>query len=115
MLTALIVLLRSIGTICRGHGAVALDRRLDVDVGLRVCAEQACIGVPRRFTANVFVAASAREVPAACRDGLAIYPAQRKGKKRATCREARSTAGESRGVSEGNWLLGLDSNQQPSG
>jgi integrase len=36
-------------------------------------------------------------------------------KKRATHREAGSDAGESRGISEGKWLLRLDSNQQPSG
>jgi hypothetical protein len=30
------------------------------------------------------------------------------GKKRATCREARSAAGESRRISEGNWLAALD-------
>ncbi len=38
-----------------------------------------------------------------------------KGKKRATCFEGSRATGESRGISEGNWLLGLDSNQQPSG
>ena len=38
-----------------------------------------------------------------------------KGKKRATCREARSAAGESRRICQGKWLLRLDSNQQPSG
>ena len=37
------------------------------------------------------------------------------GKKRATCRDAGSAASESRRIPEGNWLLGLDSNQQPSG
>jgi hypothetical protein len=38
-----------------------------------------------------------------------------KGKKRATCPEAGSAAGESRRIFEGKWLLRLDSNQQPSG
>src|SRR5207245_1316174 len=38
-----------------------------------------------------------------------------KGQKRATSFEARSVAGESRGISERIWLLRLDSNQQPSG
>jgi hypothetical protein len=47
-----------------------LDRRLDVDVGLRVCAERAWVGVPRRFKAIVFVTAPAREATVACRDGF---------------------------------------------
>jgi hypothetical protein len=34
--------------------------------------------------------------------------APRKGKKRATCAEARSAVGESRRISEGNWLAALD-------
>ena len=49
-------------------------------------------------------------------DTAATRAARReKGKKRATCREARSALSESRRISERNWLLGLDSNQQPSG
>ena len=48
--------------------------------------------------------------------GTAAHAAHgEKGKKRATSHEARSAPCESRQISERNWLLGLDSNQQPSG
>jgi hypothetical protein len=42
-------------------------------------------------------------------------PQRQEGKKRATGREARAAGGEGRRISEAKWLLGLDSNQQPSG
>ena len=47
--------------------------------------------------------------------GLLDAPVPPPSTKRATCLQARPTASESRGISEGNWLLRLDSNQQPSG
>jgi len=40
---------------------------------------------------------------------------RRKGKRRATCSAATIERGESRGISARDWLLWLDSNQQPSG
>src|SRR2546426_10039295 len=46
-----------------------VDRRLDVDVRLRVCAEQPCVRVPPRVKAIVLVTESAREASAASRDG----------------------------------------------
>ena len=43
-------------------------------------------------------------------------PGQRKGQEKGNVpRSGISATGESGGISEGNWLLGLDSNQQPSG
>ncbi len=42
-------------------------------------------------------------------------PGAAKGQEKGNAPEAGSTAGESRRISEGNWLLRLDSNQQPSG
>ena len=47
-----------------------VDRRLDVDVRLRVCAERQCVCVSRRFKAIMFVTASAPEASAASRDGF---------------------------------------------
>ena len=48
-----------------------VDRRLDLDVRLRVCGERPWMGVPRRLRRMLFVTASAREASAASRDVLA--------------------------------------------
>ena len=76
--------------------------------GLRMVMRYAHLaGVPVSGSGSVGRASSDTAADSATR--------REEGKKRAACRDAGSAAGESRRISEGNWLLGLDSNQQPSG
>ena len=59
----------SLRTTCSLTGTV--DRRLDLDVRLRVCAERPCVDGQRRSRKIVFATPSASEASAASRDGLA--------------------------------------------